>query len=567
MMATKKRESRLKVNNLNANYQRLSFGWILAGIITLLLIATAGLYWLPHPSKTIAPISQPGGSMFVSRTSPAMISLLVNPQELQSLDREFTQGIDKLFAKTITDDIQSWLGKEISLVVTTADLDRNPDNGMQPGYLMILATEDPTRSREFIKLLFSQRALLGKKLEVSKYNGTKLVYDLPSENKLTSSQFSGFEINSSLAGAVVGKYVLFANDIKVLKDSINNVQAPNLNLLSSPKYQKAIQQLPKNALAVGYFNLPYLAKWQNLQFPVTSISHTANYDSQLLSLVLNPDGLLVETGFFNSSPVPKQEEASMARLNNAVSYLPESVGLAITGTNLQQQSGINKLWQQATTTIYGSPTIGSHRLLPYLWKVQEQLGISLANDIFSWIDGEYALGIFPSLEDNTHWTFIVENSPSLIQGIAHLNTVAVKQGFNVSSFQFNEQTIFAWTKLKFLNKTVDAQIIGLHTTVDNYEIFASDILTMQKILNHEENTLTQNRQFTTTAAHRSQTNQGYVYIDWQKSQRFLESQQPLLPLGELFAQPLFKNLRSLTISNYGQNGGMLKGGVFFQLKD
>lgn len=563
MVATKKRESRLKVNNLNANYQRLSFGWILAGIITLLLIATTGLYWLPHTSKTITPISHPGASMFVSRTSPAMISLLVNPQELQSLDREFTQAIAKLLAKNITNDIQSWLGKEISLVVTTGDLDRNPDNGMQPGYLMILETEDPTESREFIKLLFSQRALLGKTLEVAKYNGTKLVYDLPSENKLISSQFSGFEINSSLAGAVVGKYVLFANDIKVLKESINNVQAPNLNLVSSPKYQKAIQELPKNALALGYFNLPYLARWQNLEFPETSSS--ANYDSQLLSLVLNPDGLLVETGFFNPSPVPNQ--ASRARLNNAVNYLPESVGLAIIGANLQEESSINKLWQQATTTIYGSPTIGTRRLLPHLWEIQEQLGITLANDIFSWIDGEYALGIFPSLEDNTHWTFIVENSPSLIQGIAHLNTVAVKQGFNVSSFPLNDQTIFAWTKLKFLNKVVDAQIIGLHTTVDNYEIFASDILTMEKILTHQENPLTQNRQFKTAAGHRSQTNQGYVYMDWQKSQRFLESQQPLVPLGELFAQPLFKNLRSLTINNYGQNPGMWKGGVFFQLKD
>jgi hypothetical protein len=567
MVATKKLESRLKVNNLNANYQRLSFGWILAGIITLLLIATTGLYWLPHTSKTITPISQPGASMFVSRTSPAMISLLVNPQDLQSLNREFTQAIAKLSAKNITSDIQSWLGKEISLVVTTEDLDRNPDNGMQPGYLMVLATEDPTQSREFIKLLFSQRGLLGKKLEVSKYNGTKLVYDLPSENKLTSSQFSGFEINSSLAGAVVGKYVLFANDIKVLKESINNVQAPNLNLVSSPKYQRAIQELPKNALALGYFNLPYVAKWQNLKFPETSIS--ANYDSQLLSLVLNPDGLLVETGFFNPSPVPPQ--ASMDRLNNvvtnAVNYLPESVGLAISGTNLQEESGINKLWQQATTTIYGSPTIGTRRLLPRLWELQEQLGISLSDDIFSWIDGEYALGIFPTVEDNTHWTFIVENSPSLIQGIAHLNTVAIKQGFNVSSFPLNDQTIFAWTKLKFLNKIVDAQIIGLHTTVDNYEIFASDILTMEKILTHQENPLTQNRQFNTAAGHRSQTNQGYVYIDWQKSQRFLEIQQPLVPLGELFAQPLFKNLRSLTISNYGQNPGMWKGGVFFQVKD
>ncbi len=99
---------------------------------------------------------------------------------------------------------------------------------------MALATTQPEKSREFINLLFSKRVLAGGNLATEEYQGVKLLYDNPPPKQ------------EFLAGAAVGdKFILFANDLKVLKDAINNVQAPDLNLNSSGQYQKATQQLPK----------------------------------------------------------------------------------------------------------------------------------------------------------------------------------------------------------------------------------------------------------------------------------------------------------------------------------
>ncbi|MBE9107286.1 DUF3352 domain-containing protein, partial [Nostoc cf. edaphicum LEGE 07299] len=60
-------------------------------------------------------------------------------------------------------------------------------------------------------------------------------------------------------------------------------------------------------------------------------------------------------------------------------------------------------------------------------------------------------------------------------------------------------------------------------------------------------------------------NQGYVYLDWTKSQNLLERQVPILKLVEVLGKPFFNNLRSLTVSSYGTDTRSLKGGVFFKL--
>ncbi len=186
-------------------------------------------------------------------------------------------------------DIQPWLGEEITLAVTTPDIDRDDKNGLQPGYLMALATAQPEKSREFVDLLFSQRVLAGNQLAVEEYEGVKLIYDYPELNQ-EQNKPKHIKDLQPLASALVGNsFVLFANNLQVLRDAVNNVQAPDVNLLSSPQYQKAIQQLPKEShLATAFINFSTVAQWQGLQLidPV--------YDSQMVALKLSNKGLFAE---------------------------------------------------------------------------------------------------------------------------------------------------------------------------------------------------------------------------------------------------------------------------------
>ncbi len=548
--------------------QNSFFGFLAAGVIVLLLIVIAGFYWFfaKSPVNLISAggtASEPGAAIFVSKGAPAMVSMLVNPDRLQALesDRELSQLKTSLLANTGIDyrqDIQPWLGNEITLAVTSLDIDRDPANGRQTGYLMALATNKPENSREFVDLLFSKRVLAGESLFVEEYKGVKLIADnSPSEKGL-------------LASASVGDFVLFANDPKVLRDAINNVQAPDLNLTNSPQYQKAIKQLPQGALAAAFLNLPTVAEWQNLKLS------EATYDSQIVSLALNPKGLLAETSLLASSAT-SPSSSQLSQPVGALQYIPAPAGLAISGVNLSNlgNSDLAQLWKQVTVAISGSEEDVTSSLVQPLADVQKGWGIDLQKDIFSWVQGEYAVALLPHQEQTTpDWVFVVEKSEGVPEAISRLDAIASSQGLNVSSFTLDNQNISAWTKLTTVTNNADtssesinlkAKVQGVHTTVGNYEIFTSSIDTMNEVLTAKDNSLVNNRDFQDSIAAIPQPNQGYLYLDWTKSQDIVERQIPILKLVEVVGKPFLNKVRSLIVSSYGNDTGLLKGGVFFQL--
>ncbi|MCC5660872.1 DUF3352 domain-containing protein [Nostoc sp. XA010] len=563
------------------NRQRSFIGFIVAGAIALLVIAIASFYWFfaKNPANVTASTGQPNAAIFVSKLSPVMLSLLTNPDRLQALEREgeLSKLKTSLFAKSGIDykeDVQPWLGDEITLAITTLDIDRDRENGQQPGYLLALATKQPEKSREFVEFLFSKRALGGANLAVEQYKGVKLIYDnqeVSTENKIQNPKS---KIQNSLAGAVVGEgFVLFANDPKVLRDAINNVQAPDLNLTSSPEYQKATKQLPKGGLAVAFLNLPIVAKWQGLELAEQT------YNSEIISLVLNPKGLLAETSFLTSSEIVSPS-SPLSKPVGALQYVPASAGLAISGSNLSNlgNSDLAKLWRQATATIYGSEEDVVSRLAKPLADVQKRWGINFPEDIFSWVQGEYAIALLPGKEQTTpHWIFAVEKSESVEKGIARLDAIASSNGLSINPLTLSKQKISAWTELTTATKksdvkegtsfSIETKVRGLHTTLGNYEIFTSDLETMDEILTAKDNSLIDNPNFKDSIAAIPLPNQGYIYLDWTKSQNLLEGQVPILKLVEVLGKPFFNSLRSLTVSSYGTDTGALKGGVFFQLNN
>ncbi|MFH7024307.1 MAG: DUF3352 domain-containing protein [Heteroscytonema crispum UTEX LB 1556] len=546
--------------------QRSFLGFIAAGVLVLLL-GIAGFYWFSakNPLPLTTSTSQPGAAIFVSKQAPAMVSMLVNPERLEALegDGEFSKLKTSLLANTDIDykqDIQPWLGNEITLAVTTLDIDRDSENGRQLGYLMALATNKPEKSREFVNLLFSKRALAGANLTVEEYKGVKVISDDSQPEKL-------------LAGASVGdEFVLFANDPKVLRDAINNVQAPDLNLSSSAQYQKATKQVPKDSLAVAFLNLPVVAEWQGLKLPEQI------YNSQIVSLALPNKGLLAETSLLASEEiVPSSEQLS--KPVEALQYIPASASLAISGSNLSNlnNSDLAKLWKQITVAVSAFRQELISTLLQPLGDVEKRWGLNFDQDIFNWVPGEYALALLPREEQTTpDWIFVAEKSEATPEGISRLDAIASSSGLTNSSLNLDQQKIFTWTELKTVTKdsgdaknrksfAIEAKVYAAHTNLGNYEIFTSNLETMDEALKAKEYSLIDNRNFQDSIAAIPRPNQGYVYLDWTKSQKLLEQELPILKLVKVVGKPFFNNLRSLTVSSYGSETGTLKGGVFFKL--
>jgi hypothetical protein len=175
----------------------LFFSAIATVVVVLLLIGVGGFYWINSQSPLSllrgGTTNTPEAAIFVPKQAPAMVSLLVNPEKLESLRqlaarpsdrRQSRQELERfkssLLASSSLDyrqDIQPWLGEEVTLALTSPDIDRDATNGNQPGYLMVLTSRNPAKSREFLQLLFSQRAIAGRDLVSETYQGVNIFSD------------------------------------------------------------------------------------------------------------------------------------------------------------------------------------------------------------------------------------------------------------------------------------------------------------------------------------------------------------------------------------------------------
>lgn len=584
---------------------RSFFSVLLTLVVVLLLTGAGGFYWIiaQSPLNLLdgGKAATPAAAIFVPKQAPAVVSLLVEPERLESFRQTVARPAERrrtraeletfkqgLFASTglsYQQDVEPWIGDEITFAVTALDLDRDRSNGSQPGYLLAMATKDPDRAREFLQLFWQKQALIGTDLVYEPYQGVNLIYGERLQLQAIEASAQSDSENEapailpipSLATALVAdEFVLFANHPKVLREAINNVQAPDLNLSHASFYTQALESMTRPRIGLTFVNLPSLANLLNGQSPDRPATATPleGYKTLAIALELNPQGLLAETALQPISHEPIA--ATLMEPVTALRYIPVDSPLSASGTNLAQ------LWTGLADSLSRYGTV-SRLLNQPLVSLANRWQIDLEQEIFSWVKGEYALGLVPqdvSLENTSSatkqlkptqdWIFVAQRSDP--EAIAHLDAIAQQQGLSVGSFQLGDQTVSAWTKLTTTSrnnrtdKALQAKVQGVHATVGDYEIFTTSLTAMDQALRSLENSLPTSDRFQQATEPLQYPNNGYFYLDWDASRPLLEQQFPLLRIVELAGKPIFSHLRSLTLSSYGSASGVQRGGVMIRLE-
>ncbi|MBD2460632.1 DUF3352 domain-containing protein [Oscillatoria sp. FACHB-1407] len=556
---------------------------LVATVVALLLIGVVGFYWLTAQSPLgllRGGQASPAAAMFVSKQAPAMVSLLVNPDRLAAFRVAIAQPgerrraraeIEQLKETLLTSrgiryeqDVQPWLGDEVTLAVTTPDLDRDAENGNQPGYLLAIATRNPQRSREFLQLFWQKQAVAGVDLVFEQYSGVKIIYGNPATPAANLA---------NLASAVVGdRFVLFANDPKVLRDAITNVQAPDLSLSRSKTYQKGLEQLPDRQIGTLFVSLPHLGDWlSGSQFHLINaddedLPHL--YESLVVALELDPQGVVAETALLTAlgqklTPV----KPALSEPVEALQFIPATSSLSASGVDLRQ------FWQDVTTGLADYSVLSAliqRSLTPLAQSIKAE-----PPDLFNWVTQEFALGLLPSpVKNQAEWVFVAERSPDTDSAIERFNAIAQQQGLSTGPLTLNDRPIYAWTKLSTLANgrkqrppAVQAEVQAVHTTVGKYEVFATSVAALDQALNAAKSSLLTNAQFQQAIATIAARNDGYLYVDWQAVRKLASERLPLLKLTEVVAKPVLDHVRSLTMSSYGNETNVRRGTVFIQLQN
>lgn len=574
---------------------RSFFYALAAGATLLLLIAVSGFFWLTSQSPLNllreGAVTNPTAAIFVPKQAPFMASLLVSPDRLEAFRQlvarpvnrgrsraELNQIENSLLRNKLIDyqrDIRPWLGDEITWAVTSLDFDRNPQNDVQPGYLLAVTTKNPQRASEFLQLFYSKQAIAGTAdLVFETYKGVNLIYKRPlTQLEASPGSSPHSQTPETLTSAVVGdRFVLFANHPKVLREAINNVQAENLSLENDREYQQMLQTLTEPRIGLSVVNLPALAAWISKQAIPTGDSFQGS-DSVAIALSLNRLGLLAQTALLGATPSDESLAPALSKPVDALQYIPAQSSLAIAGTDL------NQLWNHLSTGVASDGTLKAV-LDQTLASLHSRWGIQLAEDVFSWVKGEYALSLLPRPDRvNPDWIFVAQKADKATAeaSVEHLDAVAKERGLSVGSLPLGDKTITAWTKLITSATTVagkddtlmrlEAQVQGVHAAVGNYEIFTTSIEAMDQALKGLENSLVKSENFKSAIAPLPEQNDGYLYLDWMKSETLIERQLPIVQVVELVGKPLFDHLRSLSISSYGIDNGVQRSKLFFRLEN
>ncbi|AIE73204.1 MULTISPECIES: DUF3352 domain-containing protein [unclassified Synechocystis] len=488
--------------------------------------------------------------------SPIMVSLLVNPDRLEAFTqlavnpgrrgrshRELAELEQSLLAKTGLDyrrEVKPWLGEEVSLAVTDLDYDHDGSNGAQPGYLLIVHSQDPELSREFLQLSYATAAIAGDTdLVLDRYQGVKITYKRP-VNPVPNGDL--------LASAVVGDYVLFANHPQVLRQALNSLQAPSLSLAQTETYQTALASLTAPKLGLVYANFPALAAWLGQRPALDKNSdQTAIEQTLTVALSLQAQGLVAHTaltGLSTNNPGEKAENVTAIKTN--LVNLPPTSSLVINGQNLAQQ------WQQLADGLAPhSPLQQALSKLVGDW--QQTIGLDLTTDIFPWVQGDYQLIFLPKVNPSqSDWVFAAQDLDATATDVAleYLDQLAIAAGYQLSALELQGQKVIAWTSLQTLAKenitSLQTQVRGIHCRVGDRVILASSLEALSQVLDKTGPSLAEQTEFQQALS--TLPGNSYVYLDWQRGEQFFSQQLPILRVLELSLKPLFKNLRSLTIN-------------------
>ncbi|MEG4996818.1 DUF3352 domain-containing protein [Microcoleus sp. B4-D4] len=574
---------------------RSFFSFLIAGVLALLGLGAGGFYWLSTqtPLNLLAggPTTTPAAAVFVSKEVPLLVSMLVNPDRLEALRQvfatpeerslahaEFEQIKKSLLVNTNLDysrDIQPWIGDEITLALTNPDFDdRDRSKGEQTGFLLAVSSQNADRSQQFLKSYWQKQSRADKTVQSELYKGVQLNYKkLPTakQKAATVLPFNPLALpNSTLpssfaTAAIRGRsdsgnnlnFVLFSNSPNILRDAINNLEAANLNLNNSSNYQKAFQQLNQGRIALAFVNLPQPATEQNLQVSPNSLA---------VAVGVNRRGLLAQTALVTS-----RETTASPTLSEpvpALQYIPSASPFAVASTDLRN------FWADLSSVVSVNAEV-SKLVDRAIADIQQSWSVNLPQDIFNWVQGEYALAVVPSSSNSADWVFVAETSADSLQAIDKLDEIARSKEYSIGSFTLRNQKITAWTQLTTSsnygreNKRKNAIVTeakGVRATVGKYEIFTTSVEAMDAALKAAETgSLVANQDFQISIEALPPANDGYFYLDWPSIRSIWEKQIPLLRLIELSARPLFDHLRSLTVTSTGEVAGIRKATIFMRL--
>jgi hypothetical protein len=485
-------------------------GIAVVGVLLLVLsLSTVGKIFGANPRDVLAGVkTQPLAVKFLPQRSPLFLSFLINPEKLElftqlaakpsdrgDVRQELANLKQQLQQNWLLDydrDIQPWLDQEITLAVTDIDLDRQPANGLQTGYLLAFAAKDADLAKTSIDAFWQRLAVNGSDLGFEQYQGISIL------NTNLNTSFA--EGKPAIAGTTLDKFVLFANDTQVLHQAIDALQKPDLALTNLANYRDRLAQFNsgKNVgkIALAYVNLAELGE----DLPKENL---------LMSLSFDKSGIRAKTALnlitddkLKTPVAPQTTELKTPHKNsgNLANKIP-SASSVIIGNNLGEalqdlQNTLIPEWKQALIKAIAPMTLDSSNL--------------------AWAQHDFAIALLPKANHDLDWLLVakVEDANATKESLSNLDQL-VRNKLTVGEIALKDQPVTIWTNLSASNNSgVSGNVVAAHTQTKDYVYLSNSLAVLEsslKLKNSES--IAASKSFKTISAKLPSDRLTYGYID------------------------------------------------------
>ena len=522
-------------------------GIAVVGVLLLVLSLSAVVkIFGANPRDVLAGVkTQPLAVKFLPQRSPLFVSFLVNPDKLalftqlaakpsdrSDVRQELANLKQQLQQNWLLDyerDIQPWLDQEISLAVTDVDLDQQPANGLQTGYLLAFAAKDAELAKTSIDAFWQRLAVNGSDLGFEQYQGISILNTSFAEDK------------PAIAGTTLDKFVLFANDKRVLHKAIDALQKPDLALMNLENYRDRLAQFNtgKNVGKVGvaYINLAELGE----ELPKESLLMSLSFDKSGIraKTALNLASEKLETVVDTQTPKLKTPPKNSGNIANKIP-LANSV---IIGNNLGKtlqglQNTLLPEWKQSLIKTIAPMTLDSSNL--------------------AWAQHDYAIALLPKANHDLDWLLVakVEDANATKESLSNLDQL-VRNKLTVGEISLKAQPVTIWTSLSASNNSeVSGNVVAAHTQTKDYVYLSNSLAVLEsslKLKNSES--IAASKSFKTISGKLPSDRLTYGYID--KNIDLSWARTSLLNLKEaseitqnISNSPLAQTLKHIEVSGF-----------------
>ena len=480
-------------------------GIVIVGVLLLLLsLSTVAKVLSATPRQVLTGVqNQPLAVNILPKRSPLWISFLVKPEKLglfaqlasppsdrAEVRRDLATLKQQLRQNWLLDyerDIQPWLDQEIALAVTDLDLDAKPENGLQTGYLLAFTIKDAELAKSSIDAFWQRLAVDGADLNFEQYQGVPII-----SNSFVANQ-------PAIAGTVLDKFVLFANDPRVLHQAIATLQSPETSVANLDNYRDRLTSLDigrnKGKVIVAYVNL-------------AEFGADLPQESLLINFSFDKSGIRAKTALTlansdQNSP-SSQASSSIKNLKNSFSNIANlipSASSVLIGHNLDQtiqnlQATLLPEWRQAIAQVL-SP-------------------LDIANNALAWVQDDYAIAFLPKTNNAPDWLIVTRavDAQKVETAIADLDR-SVRSKFTVGEISLKAQPVTVWTKLSASdNSGVSGNVVAAHSQTKDYLYLSNSLAVLESALNLKNNqAIATSTSFKNAIAKLPKNGQNYAYLD------------------------------------------------------